>query len=105
MPKDAGAVAEVFGYLTILGLLTWLIRRVFTHTLPRLANDFRSSLAKQGDDFREITREQQTLFQQVLQQQRSDFQDSLRDMRTDFRETLVQERALRERLCERGVVS
>lgn len=101
MPESVLPIAEVTAYATVLGLITWLVRRVFTHTIPRLAADFKESLDKQHACFSAELKNQQDLFQQALAQQRDDFQTALKDTRTDFKEFLRDERDLRERLCER----
>lgn len=66
---------------TIILLIVWLVRRVFTHTIPRLATDFKEALANQ-----------QALFLKQLDEQRIDFKEALSDQRTDFREALKDER-------------
>lgn len=66
---------------TIILLVAWLVRRVFTHTIPRLATDFKEALTNQ-----------QTLFLKQLDEQRIDFKEALAEQRTDFREALKEER-------------
>lgn len=101
MPESVLPFAEVTAYATILGLITWLVRRVFTHTIPRLVADFKDSLEKQSASFSAELKNQQDLFHCALAQQRDDFQSALKESRTDFKEVLRDERDLRERLCER----
>lgn len=72
---------ETGGYAAILALVTWLVRRVFTHTIPRLAEDFKEALHKQ-----------QEMFSKQLEEQREDFKTALAEQRTDFKESLKLER-------------
>lgn len=89
---DAANVAEIAGYITVLGLVTWLVRRVFTHTIPRLAKDYKESLERQQDLFTAALDKQQETFHEALALQRSDFKDALLQERTDFKEALREER-------------
>jgi len=89
---EVTSVVEVTGFLTILSLVTWLVRRVFTHTIPRLATDFRDGLGKQQDLFSSALKEQQITFQDALRLQREDFKEALKEERTDFKDTLREER-------------
>ena len=77
---------EIAGYLIVLGLVAWLVRRVFTYTIPRLAKDFRDTLEKQQELFAMVLTKQQDLFQKALDQQRTDFRESLAAERLDFKE-------------------
>ena len=58
--------------LGAFGLVSWLVRHTFRHTIPRLANDFR----------------------ETLQQERKIFLEELRSQRVDFKEELKYERGL-----------
>lgn len=78
---DAKSLLETGATGAIILLVTWLVRRVFTHTIPRLADDFKESL-----------KGQQGLFIHQLEKQRSDFREALAEQRTDFRESLKEER-------------
>lgn len=89
---DAANVAEIAGYMIVLGLVTWLVRRVFTHTIPRLAEDYKKSLERQQDMFTAALDKQQEMFQTSLAQQRSDFKEALTQERSDFKEALREER-------------
>lgn len=51
-PNDPGRPLSVTLSVGAFLLLVWLVRRVFTHTIPRLAEDFKSSLAAQRKDFK-----------------------------------------------------
>jgi len=81
MGPELSNLLETFGYGAIVGLVTWLVRRVFTHTIPRLAQDFKESLIQQ-----------QNMFVDQLAAQREDFKVAMREQREDFKEALVQER-------------
>jgi hypothetical protein len=81
MEVNLTPLLETGGYAAILALVTWLVRRVFTHTIPRLAEDFKEALAKQ-----------QELFMGQLEAQRVDFKEALAEQRTDFKESLRLER-------------
>lgn len=78
---DLKAIIETGATGAIVLLATWLVRRVFTHTIPRLADDFKDSL-----------KTQQLLFIDQLEKQRNDFREALSEQRTDFRESLKEER-------------
>ena len=78
---DVKGLLETGAPGAIVLLVVWLVRRVFTHTIPRLADDFKESL-----------KGQQGLFIDQLEKQREDFREALADQRTDFRESLKDER-------------
>lgn len=87
-PKDISPLFETGALGTCIVLVAWLVRRVFTHTIPRLAADFKEALTNQ-----------QTAFLAQLDQQRCDFHEALVDQRKDFREALKGEQeALARRL-------
>ena len=79
--KDLSPLLEMGAMGAIIALVTWLVRRVFTHTIPRLAEDFKESL-----------KSQQALFMDQLGSQRDDFKQALSEQRTDFKEALQEER-------------
>jgi len=79
--KDFGPLFETGATGAVILLIVWLVRRVFTHTIPRLAEDFKDSL-----------KGQQELFLDQLAKQRDDFREALGEQRTDFRESLKDER-------------
>jgi biopolymer transport protein ExbB/TolQ len=78
---DVKVLLETGATGAIILLVTWLVRRVFTHTIPRLADDFKESL-----------KTQQGLFIEQLERQRQDFREALSEQRTDFRDSLREER-------------
>jgi len=79
--KDFSPLFETGATGAIILLVVWLVRRVFTHTIPRLAEDFKEAL-----------KGQQGLFLEQLSKQRDDFRGALAEQRTDFRESLKDER-------------
>ena len=79
--KDLSPLLETGAMGAIIALVTWLVRRVFTHTIPRLAEDFKESL-----------KSQQALFMEQLSSQRDDFKEALSEQRTDFKDALKEER-------------
>lgn len=89
---DAVNVVEMAGYMVVLGLVAWLVRRVFTHTIPRLADQYQKSLERQQDLFTASLDKQQNIFQIALSEQRVDFKEALAQERQDFREALREER-------------
>jgi len=85
MQEDVFRVVEIIGGASALSLLAWLVRRTFTHTIPRLADDFKASLATVTNFFKEELTASRNAFREELKEQRSDFQDSMRQLREDFR--------------------
>jgi len=80
-PKDLSSLIETGAMGTLIVLVSWMVRRVFTHTIPRLATDFKEALTSQ-----------QHLFVSQLESEREDFNRALSEQRTDFRESLKDER-------------
>ena len=78
---DAKGLYETGATGAIILLVVWLVRRVFAHTIPRLAEDFKEAL-----------KGQQSLFLEQLTIQRDDFRTALSEQRTDFRDSLKDER-------------
>lgn len=91
---DYAAVAEALGSIGAFALVAWLLRRVFTHTIPRLADGFQASLDAQSKLFQEQLKHQQQLFHDELAQCRSDFRNELKEQREDFKEQIKEEREL-----------
>jgi len=91
---DYTALAEALASIGAFGLVAWLLRRVFTHTIPRLTTSFSASLDKQAVIFREQLGEQQVLFQEELKQCRKDFSAELRSQREYFKEQNAEERKM-----------
>lgn len=67
-----------------LALVVWIVRRVFSHTIPRLATDFRESLTSIQQHFKDEIAASREAFRQELALQRGDFKDALKDEREGF---------------------
>jgi len=78
---DVGTLIESAGFLAVFGLVIWVVKRVFSHTIPRLAQDFKEALTNQ-----------QAASMAQLETQRNDFKEQLAYQRNDFREALREER-------------
>ena len=78
---DANLQLNVLVVSTALGMMAWLVRRVFTHTIPRLAQDFRETLQSEQKLFTNQLTEQRDDFKEMLTQQREDFKESMKDER------------------------
>jgi len=81
MMEAARPLLETGATAMVIVLVGWLVRRVFTHTIPRLAGDFKEALNNQ-----------QALFLKQLEEQRDDFKTALAEQRIDFKEALRDER-------------
>lgn len=84
--KLVGVVgAALASSLTLLG---WLVKRVFnhafTHTIPRLARDFKESLKETNDNHREDMREARTEYKAALKIQGDYFKEELRQERAQI---------------------
>ena len=78
-------IVEVTVGASAFTLLAWLVRRTFTHTIPRLATDFKESLKTATDFFKEELRTSRDDFRSELREQRADFQKSQAQLREDFK--------------------
>ena len=79
--ENIGPFVQTGGALTAFGLIAWLVRRVFMHTIPRLAKGYEQSLESV-----------QNRFYEELRLSRSDFKEELRAQREDFKEQIKAER-------------
>ena len=52
------------------GLIVWLVRHVFTHTVPRLAESFDRQLTRSLDSFERIHREDRDAYREELRLKR-----------------------------------
>lgn len=82
--KDFAPLLETGATGTIILLVAWLVRRVFTHTIPRLAEDFKESLKSQQSVFLDQLEKQREDFREALSEQRGDFRESIKNEREDF---------------------
>lgn len=78
---EISPIIESAGFVTVFGLVIWVVKRVFSHTIPRLASDFKESLGSQQSIFAAQLELQRQDFKEVLSGQRQDFRDSLREER------------------------
>lgn len=67
--------------LAAIGLVVWLFKRTFGHTIPRISADFKEALKEQKEAAKEARRE----FLEELRAQRQDFMQTLE--RIDTRST------------------
>lgn len=91
MDENLITAIQATGGAVGMGLVAWVLRRVFTHTIPRLASDFKDSLKQiqalfiqQQQDFREEMKESRAVFAQELHTQRSEFRDELKCEREEI---------------------
>jgi len=87
-----GTAIQAGGGLGAFGLIAWLVKRVFTHTIPRLAKDFKDSLQVQSDLFAQELKYQRELFEQESIRMRDDFRAELQKQREDFKNGITRER-------------
>ena len=102
---DATSIAETGGVVSVLllalGLVSWLVRRIFTHTIPRLAGDFKEAMTLQLDSFSRVMKQQRDDFKEDTAQQREDFLSALSQMRKEHREDRQEDRDLFGRRLDR----
>lgn len=70
---------------TVVGLLGWIVKRTFSHTIPRLANDFKAALTAQADVFE---REMKAIRDLHIAQSIAE-REERKQMREDFRQELA----------------
>ena len=87
-----GSSVQAGGGLIALGLIVWLVKRVFSHTIPRMSKDFKEALACQQAMFSDEMKVLREAFAEEIKSQRQDFRDELHMQRQDFREELGRER-------------
>lgn len=66
MEHEAGAIVSAVGNVGAFGLIAWLIKHTFGHTIPRLASDFRESIASERDAYMEEAKQQRREFLEEL---------------------------------------
>lgn len=81
--EQFGDIAQLAGGLGAFSLVVWVVRRVFTHTIPRLAKSFEEAL--------KLSQQQ---FHDELKSCRDDFREELRAQRLDFKSQIHEEREL-----------
>lgn len=60
----------VIGNLGAFGLVAWLVRHTFAHTIPRLAREFREQLDSQRAAFVGELKDQRAAFREELREER-----------------------------------
>ena len=68
--QQAEAWLSVVVNLGAFGLMAWLVRHTFTHTIPRLAKEFREQLESQRASFIGELKDQRVLFREELREER-----------------------------------
>ena len=106
MEVDLNAFVVTVGSIltALVGLFIWLVKRTYSHTIPRLASTFEKSMEAQRnaaarlvEDFRESAKEQDRFFQEVIAEQNRVFRDELKEAREDAR---LQRQEFRDELRE-----
>ncbi len=89
------AIALATAVIGAFALISWLVRRLFTHYLPSLMRDHAKAVQAQRDDFtaaleriREQAEQQAAFFHEELRIQRESFRGELKQQRQDFKEQL-----------------
>ena len=82
------AVLQATGFAAAFGLIVWLVKRTFSHTIPRLAADFKESMSAQAEVFQEEMRAEREFFQGEIRAQRQEFRDELASQREDWKKEL-----------------
>lgn len=57
--------------LGAFGLVAWLVKHTFTHTIPRLAKEFREQLDAQRTSFTSELKDQRAAFREELREERT----------------------------------
>ena len=83
-PKTISAMIETGAMGTLIILVSWMVRRVFTHTIPRLAADFREALKEQQETFANQLESQRNDFKQALSEQRNELRESMKNDHDDL---------------------
>lgn len=87
-----GTIVQTVGGLSAFGLIAWLVRRVFTHTIPRLAQDFKDALAAQSKLLITELKLARELYERDAERQRLSSQTELTHLREDFKVEIQRER-------------
>lgn len=85
MDISGGELTKMVGEFAAVGLVAWLVKRVFTHTIPRLAEDFKVALDRQLNAFSESLGAMRTEFTEELRAQRKEFFEEIRESRSECR--------------------
>jgi len=86
---DLGAMSQAVAGATAIGLVAWLVKRTFGHTIPRMAGDFKEALDGLTARFSEELRAQREEFRAELHVAREQFRAELAAQRADFKTELT----------------
>lgn len=78
--QQAEAWLGVAVNLGAFGLVAWLVKHTFTHTIPRLAKEFREQLDAQRTAFSAELKDQRAAFREELREERQCHCDKLDHM-------------------------
>ena len=93
---DAVHVGEIGAVAMSLALLGWLVRRTFTHTIPRLAQTYENSLLSLREAFERVADKQWSAFREEMATFRADATSE----RKAFRDEMRAERDVTRELTE-----
>lgn len=80
-------VLGILGVVTALGgLLGWLVKRTFGHTIPRLSKTFEKALVDQRTELISALDRQRGEFIAALQEERERNSSAINELRSDMRE-------------------
>ena len=74
---EYGMAVDLVSDLGALGVVFWLVFRTFSHTIPRLSNDFKTAVKESRDDFKETLREQRADYHTAIEAQQNYFADQI----------------------------
>ena len=83
-----GSAVDLVGNLGALGIVFWLVRRTFSHTIPRLSGDFTKAIKEARDDFRAILRDQREDYHNAINVQQKFFADQIAQERAQTTEVI-----------------
>lgn len=89
---NIGTIIQTSGSIGAFGLIAWVLKRVFTHTIPRMAVDFKDSLESQSRTFASGLQTQREMFEVEVIRMREDFRAELSQQRQDFKDEIRRER-------------
>lgn len=75
--SNLGELSQAVGGVTAIGLVVWLVKRTFSHTIPRLSADFKEALTEQASVFRDEIKQQRVDFREELRLHREELRDQL----------------------------
>lgn len=87
-----GTVIQSVGGVGAFGLIAWVLKRVFIHTIPRLAQDYKDALKEQQQTWMEEMKETRLAFKDEVHRQTEIFQSEILNQRENYRQELQRER-------------